>query len=78
MDVVTQNVARYVREKRINILAMSRDTGIPYAALYTSLADKNKDRELRGKELIAISKFLGVDPMEFAGDLLKGGEKGGK
>lgn len=66
MDVVTQNVSQYVREKRINISAMARDTGISYAALYASLVDDSKDRELRGKELIAVSKFLGVNPMDFA------------
>lgn len=72
MDAVTQNVAKYVREKRINIAAMSRDTGIAYSALYDSLANENKDRELRGKELIAVSKFLGVNPLDFADE--KGGE----
>lgn len=66
MDIVTKNVADYVSKRRINISAMSRDTGIPYVSLYASLVDKNKGRELRGKELIAISKFLGVNPMDFA------------
>ena len=66
MDLVTNNVSKYVHEKRINISAMSRDTGIPYVSLYASLVDRNKNRELRAKELIAVSRFLGVDPMEFA------------
>jgi hypothetical protein len=36
MDTVTRNVADYVKKKRINLAAMSRDTGISYAA-YTIL-----------------------------------------
>lgn len=66
MDAITRSVARYIQEKRINIAAMSRDTGIPYQALYSSLLDRRKDRELRGWELVAICKFLGVNPMDFA------------
>lgn len=66
MDGVTRNVAEYVRKKRINLSAMSRDTKIPYAALYASLVDESKDREIRGRELIAVSNFLGVDPRMFA------------
>lgn len=52
MDVVTRNVAKYIQKKRINISAMSRDIGISYAALYASLADENRERELRGWELL--------------------------
>lgn len=66
MDVVTKNVSTYIREKRINLSAMARDTNIPYPALYASLVDERKDRELRGKELLSICRFLGVNPMDFA------------
>lgn len=66
MDIVTKNVSEYVKEKRINVSAMSRDTGIPYTALYASLVDKNRGRDLRGRELISICRFLGVNPMDFA------------
>ncbi len=38
----TKNLARYVQEKAINLSAMSRTTGIPYSALYDSLANKKK------------------------------------
>lgn len=73
MDVVTRNVSSYIKEKRINLSALARDTKIPYPALYASLVDENRDRELRAKELIAISKFLGVNPEVFADT----GEKAG-
>ena len=45
---------------------MSRQTGIPYMALYDSLMNDRKSRQLRGRELISVCVFLGVDPMEFA------------
>ncbi len=45
---------------------MARDTGIPYMALYDSLLNDERDREIRGRELLRVCKFLGVNPMEFA------------
>ncbi len=66
MDAVTKRLADYVKEKRINVSAMARDTGIPYMALYDSLLNDERDREIRGRELLRVCKFLGVNPMEFA------------
>jgi DNA-binding Xre family transcriptional regulator len=66
LDEITANVARYIEKKRINLAALARDTGIPYSALYGSLSNKKRDRELRAKELVKICKFLDVDPMDFA------------
>lgn len=66
MDEVTRNVAEYVKRKRINISAMSRDTGISYTALYDSLLSTEREREIRGRELLAVCEFLGVNPMDFA------------
>lgn len=66
MDAVTRNVAEYVKRKRINLSAMSRDTGISYMALYDSLVNTERNREIRGKELLAVCDFLGVNPMDFA------------
>ena len=62
----TKNLARYVQEKAINLSAMSRATGIPYSALYDSLANKKRERPLSMDEAIIICKFLGVNPMDFA------------
>lgn len=64
----TKNLAAYVKEKAINISAMSRATGIPYVALYDSLANKKRERPLSVDEAIIICKFLGVNPMDFAED----------
>jgi predicted transcriptional regulator len=55
----TKNLARYVQEKAINLSAMSRTTGIPYSALYDSLANKKEnDHYLWMKQLLYVN-FLG-------------------
>lgn len=61
-----KNIASYIKEKAINLSEMSRQTGISYAALYDSLFNKDKNRQLRGRELVAICVFLEVNPMDFA------------
>lgn len=66
MSAVTKNVATYVNEKGINISKMSRDTDIPYSALYTSLCDDERERPLRADELLAVCSYLEVDPRKFA------------
>lgn len=63
---VTENIANYVKEKAVNLSAMSRATGVPYSSIYGSLADKSRNRPFTVDEAISICKFLGVDPMDFA------------
>lgn len=60
-----ENISRYVKNKGIALSVMSRQTGIPYMALYDSLMNDRKSRQLRGRELISVCVFLGVDPREF-------------
>lgn len=67
VDAVTENLSGYVRKQGINLSRLSRDTGIPYIALYNSLANSNRKRSIRGQELIDICRILGVDPRDFAG-----------
>ena len=64
MDKPTQMISEYVSEKGINLSNLSVKTGIPYDSIYASLANKNRDRDLRGGELIAICAFLNLDPMD--------------
>lgn len=45
---------------------MSRDTGVPYSALYSSLFDDRRDRSLRDDEFVAVCVFLRVNLMDFA------------
>ena len=65
IDVPTKNLSRYVKEKGINISKMSRDTGISYMALYDSLMNTDRERDLRAGEMLQICKFLGVNPLDF-------------
>ncbi len=62
----TKNLAKYTKEKAINLAAMARATGIQYPVLYASLGDKNRDRPLSIDEAILICKFLDVNPLDFA------------
>lgn len=69
MSIVTQKMSRYVKERGFNLSMISRSTGISYSALYESLYSSKRDRSLRDDELIAVCKFLGVNPMDFAPDI---------
>ncbi len=68
MSGVTRNVSEYVRNKGINLSKLSRDTQIPYTAIYDSLANPDRGRDLRDYEFLKICTFLGVNPMDFAED----------
>lgn len=59
------NVSNYIKRLGINLTKVSKDTGIPYSALYDSLLNKDRDRDLKAKEFMAVCKFLNIDPMEF-------------
>lgn len=61
----TKSLARYVQENSVNLSAMSRETGIPYMALYDSLANKKRNRDLRVDEFLRLCDRLDVDPMQF-------------
>ncbi len=52
-------------KKSINLSKLAINTGISYQALYSSLYDKKKNRELRSHELIAICRNIGVNPMQY-------------
>lgn len=61
-----ENISKCIEDKGIALTVVSRRTGISYMALYDSLKNKTKKREIRGKELVKLCKFLEVDPREFA------------
>lgn len=63
---ITKNLARYTREKAINLSAMSRATGISYGALYASLGDQKRNRPLTVDEAVLVCKFLGEKVEDFA------------
>ena len=66
MDIPPRNLSKYVKEKGINISKMSRDTQISYMALYNSLMNSERERDLRAGEMLSVCQFLGVNPKDFA------------
>lgn len=60
------NISNYIKERGINLSAISKGSGIPYGSLYDSLFHDERKRELRGRELFLVCEFLAVDPMDFA------------
>jgi len=61
----TKNLARYVKDKAVNLSVMSRATGVPYSMLYASLGDTDQERPLSINEIFLVCKFLEVSPMDF-------------
>ena len=66
MDIMTQRLSKYIKEKGFNLSLMSRETGIPYVSLYDSLINEKRDRDLRTTEYFKICKFIGVNPLNFS------------
>lgn len=64
MTDVTQEIAKYVKEKGIAITVISEKTGIPYGVLHPCLSGKRK-RKLRADEFLAVCNFLEIEPMKF-------------
>lgn len=63
---ITKNLAKHIKDKAINLSAMSRATGIPYGMLYASLGDAKRDRPLSVDEAVLVCKFLGEKVEDFA------------
>lgn len=61
-----ENISKHIEDKGISLMFVSRKTKIPYMALYDSLRNKSKKREIKGKELVKLCKFLDIDAREFA------------
>ena len=57
-------LASIIKGKGINLAEMTRQTKLCYLSIYESLYGK-RGRELRSSEVIAICRFVGVNPMEF-------------
>lgn len=68
MDIPTRNLREYVGERGINLTRVAKKTGIPYMALYDSLSQKGRERDLRVGEFLSVCTFLGIDPAAFYSD----------
>ena len=66
MDGATQRVSAYIRQKGFNLPDISRKTKIPYMALYDSLFNEKRNRDLRVDEFLTLCKCLDVNPISFA------------
>lgn len=66
MDAPTRNLGKYVQDKGFNLSELSRKTKIPYMALYDSLINGKRDRDLRVGEFLALCNHLELNPMDFA------------
>lgn len=64
MSRVTEELARYVNEKNVNLTEMSKKTGIAYMNIYHSIGVGNRKRSLRDYELLLICKYLKINPMD--------------
>lgn len=59
-----ENISKCIEDRGIALTVVSRRTGISYMALYDSLKNKAQKREIRGKELVKLCKFLDIDSRE--------------
>ena len=59
-----ESLSKCVDDRGIALTVVARRTGLSYMALYDSLKNKSKSREIKGKELVKLCKFLDVNPME--------------
>lgn len=65
MGEATKQISEYIRKKGFNLSEISRKTGVPYMALYDSVANEKRDRDLRVDEFLALCKHLELDPIIF-------------
>jgi predicted transcriptional regulator len=65
MDGATRKISEHIRHKGFNLSEISRKTNLPYMALYDSIMNEKRDRDLRVDEFLALCRHLGVNPMDF-------------
>lgn len=63
-----ENISKCIEDRGIALTVVARRTGISYMALYNSLKNKSKKREIRGKELVKLCRFLDIDSRDFTED----------
>lgn len=59
-----ESLSKCIDDRGIALTVVSRRTGLSYMALYDSLKNKAKNREIKGKELVKLCRFLDVNPMD--------------
>ena len=70
---IEKRLHEIIRSQGVNLSEMARLTGVPYRALYDSLINASRKRDIRGWELVKVCRFLDVDPRDFADKETVGG-----
>lgn len=68
-------LSEIIKSRGINLAEAARSINVPYMALYDSLRNKSKNREIKGRELVKLCRFLDINPMDFEGNLETGKER---
>ncbi|MEG0338689.1 MAG: helix-turn-helix transcriptional regulator [Oscillospiraceae bacterium] len=63
IDLVTCEIAKYIKTKGVSMSAISRATNITMGKLQRSISEEK--RALRAGEFMAICEYLGASPMLF-------------
>lgn len=58
-------LSEIIEDRSINLSKMARALNLSYKAIYNNLSKNGTGKELRSSEMIAICKYLGVNPMDF-------------
>ena len=61
----TKLLSDYIKQKGFSISKIAKETGIPYSALYDSLSNDSRDRDLRIDEFVKVCQFIGKNVSDF-------------
>lgn len=75
MGKATKQISEYIRKKGFNLSEISRKTGVPYMALYDSVANEKRDRDLRVDEFLALCSTWNWIRLYFIQPIRKIGEQ---
>ena len=57
MSAYTKNLSEYIKKRGINLSKVARETGISYSALYSSLMDSGRERDLNTGAVMYLHHF---------------------
>mgnify|MGYP001042339790 CR=1 FL=1 len=57
MSAYTKNLSEYIKKRGINLSKVARETGISYSALYSSLMDSGRERDLNAGTVMYLHHF---------------------
>ena len=57
LSAYTKNLSEYIKKRGINLSKVARETGISYSALYSSLMDSGRERDLNAGTVMYLHHF---------------------